>query len=161
MEKADTDSKVLSFGFKSKASSQPLKTKSVLHHAEVTTEETDYIKGIDDNEIKSVKETKKKSGPLVIPLIKKNKWRVSSPKKDVDASAGDKSQSGNDDAQSQLEKQAALELIQDAKNALEENEQDSGNVIDSIPLLMQNQVSNHHTLNFSFERFFIHLQFLL
>lgn len=123
-----------SFGFKARTETGPLKTKSAINEAKEAKEETDFIKAVDGSDIKSVKEAPKKAGPLVIPLIQKNKWRV-----------GDKSKSKDEASSKQSEEEdsanaAAKELIEAARRRENDEEEEGQESTLEIPLLMQNQV---------------------
>ena len=134
-----------SFGFKAKSETGPLKTKSALSEVKEDKEETDFIKGLDGTDIKSVKEAPKKAGPLVIPLIQKNKWRAGSgtdTKVSQNAESTDK-ETGDDGSKQDLKKAAAKELIEAARRREQEGEDEEGEQSTlEIPLLMQNQVSD-------------------
>lgn len=134
-----------SFGFKAKKESSVLKTKSALgEHVEVK-EEVDFVKAVDDQQIKSVNENVKPSGPLVIPCIKKNKWKQLSDSEFQGSVPKEKlTKKDNDpcaEVGSDLSSEAAKALIQEAQRRAEDDqEQDATDPDFAIPLLMQNKV---------------------
>ena len=141
----DKKSGGFSFGFKAKSETRPLKTRSALNEVTEEKEETDFIKGLDGTDIKSVKEAPKKVGPLVIPLIQKNKWRAGSgtDTKISQNAEGTGKEIGDGKSEQDLKKAAAKELIEAARKREHDGEDEEGMQSTlEIPLLMQNQVSD-------------------
>lgn len=127
MESKDSsaaDRQNVSFKFTKKVSKALSGNK--LDDASTKNTEKDFIISVDKREIKS-SAPKAKEKDLVIPLIKKNNWRVA-----------DAEDIQSNDPDRKLKEMAIQELIKESKETQREKEESVNNI--DIPLIMQNKI---------------------
>lgn len=102
-------------------------------------EALDYIQDVKGNKIiGTIKET---SGPLIIPLISKNKWREGDKPKKEKKGKQEKSLPDKDEKDLTVQERAAREILEESRKELQSwEERGEGPQVDQVPLLLSNAV---------------------